>query len=188
MRKITALLILFVILSGSLNAYARRKDEDTFKWISDNLQTVSYKVITPRATYVEDHSAKVEFNGCNAKVTEDLRTHNSDIRTTVSFDLKEIQPDMIRFNAEKGSGDTRVSEYFVMQLPLVSSAANTTIFRTPDGSSTDMSASNSVSIVLPDLITAERQAHAWREVSRACGAVDSIGAPGEVGAPSFGTR
>jgi orotidine-5'-phosphate decarboxylase len=186
MRKIATLMIL--ILSGSLSADARRKGDDTFKWISDHVQTVSYKVTTPLATYVEDQSAKVEFSGCNAKITEDLKSHKIDIQTTVSFDLKDIQPDMIRFHAEKGVGDTQVSEYFVIQLPLVNSVTSNTVFRTSDGSRTDSSASNTVSIVLPDLDAAEGQASAWRDASRACGAIDSISASNMARAPSFGQK
>jgi hypothetical protein len=130
----------------------------------------------------------VEFNGCNAKVTEDLKAHRIDIQTTVSFELKEIQPDMIRFRAEKGVGDTQVTEYFVLQLPLVNSTTMNTIFRTSEGSRTDSSASNTVSIVLPDLDAAEGQARAWRDASRACGAIDSINASSIAGAAPFVQR
>jgi hypothetical protein len=186
MRKTATLMVL--ILSASLSAGARRKSEDTFKWISDHVQTVSYKVTTPLATYVEDHTAKVEFSGCNAKVTEDLKSHKIDIQTTISFELKDIQPDMIQIRSEKGVGDTQVTEYFVIQLPLVNSATSNTIFRTSGGSRTDSSASNSVSIVLPDRETAEGQASAWRDASRSCGAIDSISASSVAGAPSFGQR
>ena len=181
MRKITALLIL--ILSGSLSAYARRKPEDTFKWISEHVQTVSYTVTTPLAAYQTDQSAKVEFNGCNATITQDLKTQKSDIRTTVSFNLKDIQTDMVHFSSEKGVGDTEVTEYFYVQLPLASSATNTTIFRTSDGSKTDRSESKFVSIVLPDRDLANRQSRAWRNASRACGATDSITASSVVKAP-----
>jgi hypothetical protein len=186
MRKIATLMIL--ILPASLNAGMRGKSEEPFKWISDHVQTVSYKVTTPLATYVEDQSAKVEFSRCNAKVTEDLRSHKIDIQTTVSFELKDIQPDMIRFRSEKGVGDTQVTEYFVIQLPLVNSATTNTIFRTSEGSRTDTSASNSVSIVLPDLDAAEGQARAWRDASRACGAIDSIAGSSLGGAASFAQR
>jgi hypothetical protein len=186
MRKTTVLLIL--ILSGSLSASARRKGEDTFKWISDHIPSVSYTVTTPLATYQEDQSARVQFDGCNAKITADLKTQKSDIRTTVSFDLKEIQPDMINISSEKGFGDTQVTEYFVVQMPLVNSAANSIIFRTSDGSRTDKSASNFVSIVVPDRDSAERQASAWRDASRACGAIDSISASNMARAPSFGQK
>jgi hypothetical protein len=181
MRKITALLIL--ILSGSLSAYARRKPEDTFKWISEHVQTVSYTVTTPLAAYQTDQSAKVEFSGCNATITQDLKTQKSDIRTTVSFNLKDIQTDMVHFSSEKGFGDTEVTEYFYVQLPLASSATNTTIFRTSGGSKTDQTESKFVSIVLPDRDMANRQARAWRNASRVCGATDSITASSVVKAP-----
>ena len=186
MRKVIAILIL--ILSGSLSASAHRKAEDTFKWISDHVQTVSYTVTTPLAAYQTDQSAKVEFNGCKATVTQDLKTQKSDIRTTVSFDLKDIQTDMVHFSSEKGVGDTEVTQYFYVQLPLVSSATNTTVFRTSNGSMTDQSASNFVSLVMPDRDMAKSQARAWRNASRICGATDPITASSAVKRPSSEQR
>lgn len=122
------------------------------------------------ATYQEDQSAKVEFSGCSAKITEDLKTPKSNIRTTVSFDLKTIHADMIRSGSERGVGDTRVSEYFTVELPLSSPARNVTTFRTSSGSKTDTSSSDFISIVLPDRDLADRQVNAWRDASLSCGA------------------
>lgn len=173
MRTTAAFLIL--TLAGSVSARPSRKAEDArdvFKWISDHTQPVSYTVTTPMATYQEDQSAKVEFSGCSAKITEDLKTSSSDIRTTVSFDLKSIQADLIRSSSERGVEGTHVSEYFMLQLPLASPAKSVTTFRTPHGSKTDTASSNFVSIVLPDSDMADRQANAWRDASRACSARD----------------
>jgi hypothetical protein len=168
MRKAAALFIL--MLYGSLSAHAGHRAEDILTWISEHLQTVSYTVTTPLATYPENESFKVEFQGCNVKIVEDLRTQKSNIQTTASFSLSNIQTDMIRFRSEKGYGDTQVTPYFVVQLPLANSAINTTTFTNSDGSKTDTSASNSVSIVFQDRDTATRQASAWRDASLACGA------------------
>lgn len=173
MRTTAAFLILFV--AGSVSARPRRSSEDVrdvFKWISDHTQPVSYTVTTPIATYQEDESAKVEFTGCSAKITDDLKTPKSNIRTTTSFDVRDIQADMVRSSSEQGVGDTRVSEYFMVQLTLANPAKNVTTFRTSGGSKTDMSSSNFISIVLPDRDMADRQVNAWRDASRTCGARD----------------
>lgn len=170
MKRTAAVLTLLVF--GSAGAHAARKSEDVFKWISDHVQTVSYTVTTPMATYQEDDTAKVEFSGCSAKITEDLKTPKSDIRTTVSFDLKSIQGDMIRSSSERGVEGTHVSEYFMLQLPLASPATSVTTFRTPHGSKTDTASSNFISIVLPDSDMADRQANAWRDASRTCAGRD----------------
>src|SRR5215472_17865202 len=119
MRTTAAFLIL--MLAGSVSARSSRGAEgarDVFRRISDHVQTVSYTVTTPMATYQEDESAKIEFSGCSAKITEDLKTPKSNIRTTLSFDLKTIQADSIRSSSERGLGDTHVSEYFTVELPL----------------------------------------------------------------------
>jgi hypothetical protein len=173
MRTTAAFLIL--IVAGSVNARPSRRAEDArdvFRWISDHTQTVSYTVTTPLATYQEDQTAKVEFVGCSAKITEDLKTPKSNIRTTTSFDLRDIQADAIRTSSEQGIGDTRVSEYFMIELTLASPARNVTTFRTSGGSKTDTSSSSFVSIVLPDRDMADRQVNAWRDASRTCGARD----------------
>ena len=170
MKRTAAFFIMLVFVSAS--AGAARKPEAVFRWISDHVQTVSYTVTTPMATYQEDESAKVEFSGCSAKITEDLKTSKSDIRTTVSFDLKSVQADMIRSSSERGVGDTHVSEYFMLQLPLATPAKSVTTFRTPHGSKTDTASSNSVSIVVPDGDMADRQANAWRDATRACAGRD----------------
>lgn len=168
MRK-TAAFLMLIFFAGA-TAQASRKADDVFQWISDHVQTVSYTVTTPMATYQEDESAKVEFSGCMAKITEDLKTPHSDIRTTTSFDLRTLQADMIRSSSEQGVLDTHVSEYFTLQLPLASPAMSVTTFRTPRGSKTDTASSNSISLVLPDGDMADRQANAWRDASRSCGA------------------
>ena len=171
MRTTAAFLIL--MLAGSVSARSSRGAEgarDVFRWISDHVQTVSYTVTTPMATYQEDESAKIEFSGCSAKITEDLKTPKSNIRTTLSFDLKTIQADSNRSSSERGLGDTHVSEYFTVELPLSTPAKNVTTFRTPSGSKTDTSSSDFVSIVLPDRDMADRQVNAWRDVSLSCGA------------------
>lgn len=167
MKKISAFVIL--VTFGCVGAQASGS-QDVFKWIASHMQTVSYTVTTPMATYQEDQSATVEFSGCTAKITEDLKTPKSDIRTTTSFDLRAIQPDMIRSSSEKGVLDTHVSEYFTLQLPLASPVKSVTTFRTSHGSKTDMSSSTAISIVLPDSDMADRQADAWRDASRACSA------------------
>ena len=168
MKKASVLVML--VTFGCVGSRASGGEQDVFKWISSHVQTVSYIVTTPLATYQEDQSATVEFSGCTAKVTEDLKTPKSDIRTTTSFDLRTLEPDMIRSSSERGVLDTHVSEYFTLQLPLASPAKSVTTVRTSHGSKTDMSASNSVSLVLPDGDMADRQANAWRDASRACSA------------------
>jgi hypothetical protein len=173
MRATAAFLI--VILAGSASAHPSRKAEDVkdvFRWISDHVQPVSYTVTTPMATYQEDDMAKVEFTGCSARITDELKTPKSNIRTTTLFDLRDIQADMIRSSSQQGVGDTHASEYFMVQLTLANPAKNTTTFRTPGGSKTDTSSTNFVSIVLPDRDMADRQVSAWRDASRTCGARD----------------
>lgn len=168
MKKVSAFVIL--VTFGCMGAQASGGAGDVFRWISSHMQTVSYTVTTPMATYQEDQTATVEFSGCTAKITEDLKTPKSDIRTTTSFDLRTLEPDMIRSSSERGVLDTHVSEYFTVQLPLASPVKSITTFRTHHGSKTDTYSSNSVSIVLPDSDMADRQANAWRDASRSCSA------------------
>ena len=168
MRR-TALFFVLILATGA-STWSGRRPEDVFKWISGHVQTVTYTVTTPMATYQEDDTAKVEFSGCSAKITEDLKTPRSNIRTTVSFVLRDIQADSIRSSLERGVGDTHVSEYFTVELPLASPAKNVTIFRTASGSKTDTSLSDSVYLVLPDQNMADRQVNAWRDASLSCGA------------------
>ena len=148
-------------------ARAGMRAADFLTWISDHLQTVSYTVTTPRAQYAEFASAKMEFDGCNVKIVEDLKSQKSDMQTTVSFNLSYLQPDMIRSGRETSFGDTRVTPYFVLRLPLAATATNTTTF---DGSSAATAQSSSVSLSFQDRGLAERQADAWREAAFACGA------------------
>jgi hypothetical protein len=175
MRTFALLSVLF--FCGSLIAHAGSRAADYLTWISDHLQTVSYTVTTPRATYPEFASANMEFDGCIVKIVEDLKTQKTNIHTTVSFSLSYVQPDMIRSRPEKGYGDTQVTPYFLIQLPLVSPAANTTTFTASDGFKTETSASTSVSILFQDRDLANRQANAWRGAALACGARESISAP-----------
>jgi hypothetical protein len=174
-KKLTMLSI--VILFGGSIARADHRAEGILAWISDNLQTVSYTVTTPRAIYAQYASAKMEANGCNVKIIEDVKTQKSDIQTTVSFNLSNLQTEMIRVKSERGYGNTQVTPYFLVQLPLVSSATNTTTFTASGGSITDTAASSSVSIVFQDRDLANRQASAWREAALACGAGESIPLP-----------
>lgn len=175
MRKVALLSVVFIC--GSLMARAGIRAADSLTWISDHLQTVSYTVITPRATYREFASAKMEFDGCNVKIVEDLKTQKSNIQTTVSFNLSYIQADMIRSRPERGYGDTQVTPYFLVQLPLLSTATNTTTFTASDGFKTETAASTFVSILFQDRDLANRQADAWRDAAFACGARESISAP-----------
>ena len=168
MRKITAVFVL--VLVGGFTASAGRKPEDVFNWISDHLGTASYTVTTPQATYPEKQSAKVEFEGCNVTLTEDVATQKGNILTTVSFSLSDVQTDMINYSPEKATANTRVTPYYVVQLPLANSAIDNTTFTTSEGSKRFISASRSASIVIQDRNTAIRQAHAWRDASLACGA------------------
>ncbi|HTC65086.1 MAG TPA: hypothetical protein VK709_19760 [Candidatus Saccharimonadales bacterium] len=139
-------------------------------WISSHLQTVSYTVTTPLATYQENESARMEFDGCYATILEVVRTPKGNIQTAVSFDLKNIQQDRIRFRPETGSGDTHVTPYYLVQLPFVRSAISVTTFSASGQPQTSTDASRSVSIVFQDLDTANRQASAWRDAALACGA------------------
>jgi len=168
MKKFALLSVLF--FCGSLIARAGMRAADYLTWISDHLQTVSYTVTTPRATYPEFASAKMEFDGCNVKIVEGLKTQKSNIQTTVSFNLSYIQTDMIRSTPEDGFANTRVTPYFLVQLPLVTTATNITTFRTSDGSKTDTTNSTSVSLLFQDRDLANRQATAWRDAALACGA------------------
>jgi hypothetical protein len=175
MRKFALLSVPF--FCGSMIAHAGIRAADSLTWISDHLQTVSYTVITPRATYPEFASAKMEFDGCNVKIVEELKTQKSNIQTTVSFNLSYIQLDMIRSELERGYGNTQVTPYFLVQLPLARTATNTTIFTASDGSKTETAAATSVSISFQDRDLANRQADAWRDAAFACGARESITAP-----------
>jgi hypothetical protein len=174
-RKFALLSVLF--FCSTLIAHAGIRAADFLTWIADHLQAVSYTVTTPRATYPEFASAKMEFDGCQVKIVEDLKTQKSNIQTTVSFNLSYIQPDMIRSRPERGYGNTQVTPYFLVQLPLVGTAANTTTFTASDGSKTETAASTSVSILFQDRDLATRQANAWRDAAFACGARESISAP-----------
>jgi len=175
MRKFALFSVLF--FCGSLIAHAGIRAADFLTWISDHLQTVSYTVTTPRATYREFASAKMEFDGCNVKIVEDLKTPKSNIQTTVSFNLSYIQPDMIHSRSERVYGNTQVTPYFLVQLPLVSTATDTATFTDSDGFETETAASTSVSILFQDHDLANRQADAWRHAALACGARESISAP-----------
>jgi len=168
MRKFALLSVLF--FCGSLIARAGMRAADYLTWISNHLQTVSYTVRTPRAAYPEFASAKMEFEGCNVKIEEDLKTQTTNIQTTVSFNLSYIQAGMIRSKPEGGFANTRVTPYFLVQLPLVNTAKNTTTFTASDGSKTETAESTSVSIVFQDRALANRQATAWRDAALACGA------------------
>jgi hypothetical protein len=175
MRKFALLSMLF-FCAGSI-ARAGIRAADYLTWISDHLQTVSYMVTTPRATYPEVASAKMEFDGCNVKIVEDLKTQKSNIQTTVSFNLSYVQTDMVRSMPQRGYADTRVTPYFLVELPLVNTATNTTTFTASDGSKTETAESTSVSILFQDRDLANRQAKAWRDAAFACGARESISAP-----------
>ncbi len=168
MRNFALLLVLF--FCGSLIARAGMRAADYLTWISDHLQTVSYTVTTPRATYQEFASAKMEFDGCDVKIVEDLKTQKSDIQTTISFNLSYLQGGMIRSRPETSYGNTQITPYFLVLLPLASTATHTTTFTASDGSKTDTGASTSVSIVFQDRDLANRQANAWRDAAFACGA------------------
>ena len=168
MRKIAMLSML--TLFGSLTARADYRSEYILTWISDHLQTVSYTVTTPRARYAEYESAKMEFDGCNVKIVEDLNAQQSNTQTTVSFNLSNIQSNMIRFRSETGTGDTQVTTYFLVQLPLVGTTTNTTTFSASGGSKTDTTVSSSVSLLFQDRNLANRQVAAWRDAALACGA------------------
>jgi len=140
---------------------------DFLSWISGHLQTVSYTVITPNASYPQFVSAKMEFDGCNVKIVEDHRTQKSDIQSTASFNLSYLQADMIRSRPETGSGNTQVTQYFVVELPLAGTATNTTTF---DGSKTETDSTTFVSLSFQDRDLADRQAGAWQDAAFACGA------------------
>jgi hypothetical protein len=176
-RKFALLSVLF--FCGSLIVRAGMRAADFLTWISDHLQTVSFTVTTPRAKYPEFASAKMEFDGCNVKVVEDLKTQQSNIQTTVSFNLSYLQADMIRSRPETGYGNTQVTPYFLVLLPLVGTATNTTTFIASDGSKTETTSSSStlVSISFQDRDLASRQANAWQAAALACGARESISAP-----------
>jgi hypothetical protein len=167
-RKVALLSVLF--LGGILIARADMRAADYLTWISDHLQTVSYTVTTPRASYTEIASAKMDFDGCTVKIVEDLKTQKSFIQTTVSFNLSYLHADMIRSRPETGSGNTNVSPYFVVKLPLVGTAIDTTTFISPDKPITEVASSTFVSLSFQDRDLADRQAQAWRDAAFACGA------------------
>jgi hypothetical protein len=167
-RKVAILLAVIFFCSFSVRADGRA--DDALMWISSHLQTVSYTVTTPLATYQENESARMEFDGCYATLLEEVKTPKSRIQTAVSFDLRNIQRDRIRFRAETGSGSTHVSPYFLVQLPFVKSAISVTTFSASGQPQTSTGASGSVSIVFQDQDTANRQASAWRDAALACGA------------------
>jgi hypothetical protein len=168
MRTLAALSVLIVLSSFSVRADVRA--ENSLMWISHHLQTVSYTVTTPRATYAEYESAKMEFDGCYVTIVEDIKTQKSDIQTTVSFNPKNIRTDMIRFRSESGFGKTQATPYFLVQLPLISSAINITTFTASGASKSITAASTSVSILFQDRDMANLQASAWRDAALACGA------------------
>ena len=175
MRKAVLFSVLF--LGSSLIARAGMRAADFLTWISDHLQTVSYTVTTPRATYLEFASAEMEFDGCNVKIVQDLKTQKSDIQTTASFNLSYLQADMIRSKPETGYGNTQVTPYFLVQLPLVRTATNTATFTASNQSETETATSTSVSILFQDRDLAARHADAWRHAALACGARESISEP-----------
>jgi len=167
-RNVAALSAVILLCSFSVRADGRA--DDVLMWISSHLQTVSYTVTTPLASYQENESAKMEFDGCYATILEVVRTPKGNIQTAVSFDLSNIQQDRIRFRSGTGSGDTRVTPYFLVQLPFVRSAISVTTFSASGQPQTSTDASRSVSIVFQDQETANRQASAWRDAALACGA------------------
>jgi hypothetical protein len=167
-QKVAALSAVIIFCSFSVRADGRA--DDVLMWISTHLQRVSYTVTTPLATYQENESARMEFDGCYATILEEVRTPKSSIQTAVSFDLSNIQPDRIRYRPETGSGSTHVSPYFLVQLPFSRSAISVTAFSATGKPQTSTDASRSVSIVFQDLDTANRQASAWRDAALACGA------------------
>ena len=175
MRKAALFSVLF--LGSGLIARAGMRAADFLTWISDHLQTVSYTVTTPRATYLEFASAEMEFDGCNVKIVQDLKTQKSDIQTAASFNLSYLRADMIRSKPETGYGNTQVTPYFLVLLPLVSPAANTTTFIASNGSKTETASSTFVSLSFQDRDLANRQVNAWRDAAFACGARKSISAP-----------
>jgi hypothetical protein len=169
-RKVALLSVL--VFCGSLTARAGMRAADFLTWISDNLQPVSFTVTTPRATYPEFASANMEFDGCDVKIVEDLKTEKSNIQTTTSFNLSYLQADMIRSKREMGSGNTHVTPYYQVLLPIAGTATSSTTFIAADGSKTDAGSSSSglVSISFQDRDLASRQADAWRDAAFACGA------------------
>jgi hypothetical protein len=169
-RKVALLSVL--VFCGSLTARAGMRAADFLTWISDHLQPVSFTVTTPRATYPEFASANMEFDGCDVKIVEDLKTEKSNIQTTTSFNLSYVQADMIRSKAEMGSGNTHVTPYYLVLLPIAGTATTTTTFIGSDGSKTEAGSSLSglVSISFQDRDLASRQADAWRDAAFACGA------------------
>jgi hypothetical protein len=112
----------------------------------------------------------MEFEGCWVKVVEDVKTEKSDIQTTVSFKLSDLQMDRIRSQREAGSGNTQVTPYYDVLLPLASTVTNFTTFNASDRPITENGASNSVSLTFQDRDLANRQADAWRDAAFACGA------------------
>jgi hypothetical protein len=168
MRKAALLLVLF--LGGILMARADMRAADYLTWIADHLQTVSYTVTTPRAAYAESASAKMEFDGCTVKIVEDLKTQKSFIQTTVSFNLSYLRADKIRSRPETGFGNTNVTPYFVVLLPLVGTAIDTTKFIGPDKPIAETASTALVSLSFQDGDLANRQAQAWRDAAFACGA------------------
>ena len=167
--KKIALFSAFVLGSG-LVARASMRAADSLTWISDHLQTVTYTVTTPRATYSEFASAKMEFQGCTVKVVEDVKTEKSDIQTTVSFNLSNLEMDKIHSEREAGSGNTQVTPYYDVVLPLAGTVTNFTTFNASERPITEPGASNSVSLTFQDRDLADRQAGAWRDAAFACGA------------------
>jgi hypothetical protein len=176
-KKAALLSVLF--FCGGLIAHAGMRAADFLTWISDHLQTVSFTVTTPHATYPEFASAKMEFDGCNVKIVEDLKTEKSNIQTTASFSLSDLQTDMIRSRPEIGYGNTQVTPYFLVLLPLAGGATNTTAFIASDGSKIETASSSTtlVSISFQDRDLASHQADAWRDAAFACGARNSISTP-----------
>jgi hypothetical protein len=169
-RTRKAVLLSGLFLGSGLIVRGSMRAADFLAWISDHLQTVSYTVTTPGATYAEFASAKMEFDGCNVKIDEDLKTQKSDIQTTVSFNLSYVQADMIRSRRETGFGSAQVTPYFVVLLPLASTATNTTTFVASDGSRSETDSSTLVSLSFRDRDVANRQVDAWRDAAFACGA------------------
>jgi hypothetical protein len=159
-----------LLFGSGLVARASMRAADSLTWISDHLPTVSYTVTTPHATYAEYASAKMEFQGCWVKVVEDVKTEKSEIQTTVSFKLSDLQMDKIRSQREAGSGNTQVTPYYDVLLPLASTVTNFTTFNASDRPITENGASNSVSLTFQDRDLANRQADAWRDAAFACGA------------------
>jgi hypothetical protein len=158
------------LLASGAMAHSSMRAADFLSWISDHLQTVSYTVTTPGATYAEFSSATMEFEGCKVKVVEDVKTQKSDIQTAVSFNLGDLQMDMIHAMRESGSSGAQVTPYYSVVLPFGAPVRNTTTFNATDRPMTETASSTFISLSFQDRDLANKQADAWRDAAFACGA------------------